>query len=143
MEVKYRNESYSGSGIRNAVDVIVHEIYELRNTDIIDYCLSHFSLQKMHFNLTFKVLKDTIEDNDAVEESDIRILIEDLLKNIESETGISVNYALWLATKESVKENYDGEESTIDAYEIGPVILSDLGEDGVLYGYQTKPVKIG
>lgn len=143
MEVKYRNESYSGSGVRNAVDVIVHEIYELRNTDIIDYCLSHFSLQKMHFNLTFKVLKDIIEDDDAVEESDIRILIEDLLKNIESETGVSVNYALWLASKESVKENYDGKESTIDAYEIGPVILSDLGEDGVLYGYQTKPVKIG
>lgn len=143
MTVLYRNESYSGSGVRNAVDVIVHEIYELRNTDVIDYCLSHYSLKKMHFNQTFKILKETIEDDDAVEESDIRILIEDLLKNIESETGISVNYALWLASKESVKENYDGEENTIDAYEIGQVILSDLGEDGVLYGYQTKPAKIG
>ena len=143
MTVLYRNESYSGSGVRNAVEVIVHEIYELRNTDVIDYCLSHYSLKKMHFNQTFKILKETVEDDDAVEESDIRILIEDLLKNIESETGISVNYALWLTSKESVKENYDGEENTIDAYEIGQVILSNLGEDGILYGYQTMPTKIG
>lgn len=142
-KILYRAERYSGSGVRDAASVLTFEVCELANTDILAYCLEHYNLKKMHFDNNLRVLQESIEDGNAVDEKDIRILMEDLLKNIENETGHIVKYALWLASKESVISNYDGTEDSIDAYECGSVILSDLGEDGVLYGYQTKPVKIG
>ena len=54
---------------------------------------------------------------------------------------ITVNYALWLASKKSVLENYsDGIESEIDVYYVGnAVVLSDLGYDGILFGYRDCP----
>lgn len=141
-KVLYRTESFSGSGVRDAVSVLTFEVCDLTNTDILAYCLEHYSLKRMHFNETLQVLKDSLEDGDAVDEQDIRNLMEDLLKHIESETGYSIRYALWLADKKTVLSDYEGNEDNIDAYECGPVILSDLGEDGILFGYESNPKKI-
>lgn len=142
-KVLYRTESFSGSGVRDAVSVLTFEVCDLANTDILAYCLEHYSLKRMHFNETLQVLKDSLEDGDAVDEQDIRNLMEDLLKHIESETSHTIKYALWLAEKKTVLSDYGGTEESVEAYECGQVILSNLGEDGILYGYQTKPIKIG
>lgn len=141
-KVLYRTENFSGSGVRDAVSVLTFEVCDLTNTDILAYCLEHYSLKRMHFNETLQVLKDSLEDGDAVDEQDIRNLMEDLLKHIESETGHIIRYALWLADKKTVLADYEGTEDNIDAYECGPVILSDLGEDGILFGYESNPEKI-
>ena len=36
MEIKYRTEAFSGSGVRDAKEVILHEILELENTDVLE-----------------------------------------------------------------------------------------------------------
>ena len=141
-QILYRTEQYSGSGKRDAVDVLTFEVFDLRNTDILEYCLSHYDLRRMHFDITIRTLMDIIQDNDDVEEKDIRTIMKDLLKHIELNTGHCIRYILWLASKDEVKDNYEGTEGCIDAYKTGPVILSDLGNDGILFGYDNLPEKI-
>lgn len=140
--ILYRTESAYGSLVRDAVSVLTHEICELGNTDALEYCLQHHNLRKMHFDRTVRALIKSIDEGDCPGEDEVRLVVQDLLKHIESCTGISVNYALWLANRESVKTFYGGKESDIDAYECGPVILSDLDDEGILYGYTTLPQKI-
>lgn len=141
MRVMYRNESFQGSGWRDAVSVIVHEICELGNTDVLDYCLGHYDLSRMHFDDTVRALRDSVDEGDEVDEADVRLLVTDLLKHIESNTGYDIRYALWLADMDTVMSDYDGDEGYVDAYECGPVVLSDLGGEGVLFGYTRLPKK--
>ena len=140
--VLFRNESYSGSMVRDAVDVLSFEIGELHNTDIIDYCLAHYNLCRMHFDQTLDALRELIDDGDTVDGSDIRILMRDLLKHIESNTGFCITHVLWLAPEETVKSMYEGSGKHLDAYLTGPVILSDLGPDGILFGYTAMPTPL-
>lgn len=142
MRTLFRTERYSGSGTRNAVDVIVFEICELGNTDIPEYCLSHYDFSKMRFNETLQFLIENLENGEMPDETEIRAVVQDMLKHIESQTGHCITHALWLASRETVKDNYEGNEDSIDEYETGPVILSDLGEDGILFGYESNPQKL-
>ena len=67
-------------------------------------------------------------------------MLREILSCIEDETGKTIKYALWLATKEAVEELYDGDEQFIYEYDVtDAVILSDLGFDGVLYGFENMP----
>lgn len=141
MRVLYRNESFMGSGWRDAVSVITHEICELGNADVLDYCLEHYDLSRMHFDDTVRALRDSVDAGEDVDEYGVRLLVADLLKHVESCTGYCVRYALWLAGMDTVMSDYDGEEDRVDAYECGPVVLSDLGWDGVLFGYSNLPKK--
>ena len=106
--ILFRNESFSGSGVRDAVDVLSHEIGVLHNTDIIDYCLTHYNLRRMHFDQTLDALRELIGDGDNVDENDIRNLMRDLLKHIESNTGFCITHVLWLAPEETVRSMYEG-----------------------------------
>ena len=137
----YRSESFQGSGVRDAVSVITYEICELGNVDVLNYCLGHYDLSRMHFDDTVRALRDSVDAGEYVDEYDVRPLVTDLLKHIESNTGYDIRYALWLAGMDTVMSDYDGEEGRVDAYECGPVVLSDLGWDGVLFGYTNLPKK--
>ena len=140
--ILYRCETCYGSGVRNAEDVILHEIFELRNTDILCYCLDKYGLTRMGFNRTLESLIKATDNGDELDEEEIRLVVKDLLKHIEAITGHAVRFALWLTTKQAAKELYEGTEESLDAYHTGPVILSDLGEDGILFGYESNPEKI-
>jgi hypothetical protein len=53
---------------------------------------------------------------------------------------VNVRYALWLADKDAVEELYDGDELDVYPYETdNAIILSDLGYDGTLYGFEEMP----
>ena len=71
--------------------------------------------------------------------------LKDVLSEIKVKTGHDIKYALWLADEKTVFNFYgrDMAGNTLgqdyDAYEIGPIILSDLGFDGTLYGYTDFP----
>ena len=72
---------------------------------------------------------------------------QEVLAEIKAVTGHEIKYALWLANLEDVKDkNFYGKyiesDDDVDAYEIGPVVLSELGCDGTLYGYIALPVCI-
>ena len=70
-------------------------------------------------------------------------MLKEILGCIEDETGINVNYALWLADREAVEELYDGDELDVNAYDIdNAIVLSDLGYDGTLYGFEGMPEPI-
>lgn len=130
-----------GSGVRDTVSVITHEICQLGNTDVLDYCLEHYDLSRMHFDDTVRALRDDVDAGEYVDEYDVRPVVTDLLKHIESNTGYDIRYALWLAGMDTVMSYYNGKEGRVDAYECGPVVLSDLGWDGVLFGYTNLPKK--
>ena len=64
------------------------------------------------------------------------------LNEVEEVTGVKVNYALWLADKDTVVDYYGrymADKNDIDAYAVGPIVLSELGYDGTLYGYTEMP----
>lgn len=148
--VRFRTEAFSGSGVRDAAEVMAFETFELGNTDILEtLCNSHLKESDM-FNICSKYIKD-LEDCvinlDEFPEEDGISFYKEVLEEIARRTGITVKYALWLADKETVTDrDWYGkdmvDESDFDAYVVGPIILSDLGSDGTLYGYTEMPVPL-
>lgn len=145
METLYRTESYAGSKVREIRDIIEYEMAELRNTDIPRYVLSSYALSDG--------LRKDLEDILALEESgeypftggrgDLLDTIDALLKEVGDLTGTPVRYGLWLAPYETVRLRYCSLGSRdIDRYPTSDIVLSDLGEDGILFGYGEQPRKI-
>ena len=70
---------------------------------------------------------------------------DNILFPIYKRTGLTVNYVLWLCdSKEDVENSYqmDAGDQDIDTYPVGEVLLSDLGKEGKLYGYEFLPERI-
>ena len=133
----YRTEM-SMSSERKAVPLMLFEISELHNADILDYVRNHYKLP----GILKRNIDEYIQNIDDIEEGDdnVEYMLREILSCIEDETGKTIKYALWLATKEAVEELYDGDEQFIFEYDVtDALILSDLGYDGVLYGFETMP----
>lgn len=131
----------SDSSERKAIPVMLFEITELHNTDILEYVMNHYHLP----GILMQNIQDYIDNIDDVEEGDenVEYMLKEILGCIEDETGINVNYALWLADREAVEELYDGDELDVNAYDIdNAIVLSDLGYDGTLYGFEEMPEPI-
>lgn len=149
-ETAYRTESFSGSGEREAVGVMAFEMFELMNTDILD-TLSAGVLKDHPIKSEIRDMIELIEGwqtgepSEALPEADSEKALEfcqRLLDAVAEVTGITVRYALWLTTKEQIASYYgkDMDDATdYSAYEIGPVILSDLQNGDILYGYPACP----
>lgn len=143
---RFRTESFSGSGARRAEQVMAYEIYELGNTDILEWLLSQDGV------LVSPNLRSEIEDivRELEEEgyicdwtiNDAEDFAERILDEIASTTGVSVIYALWLAAADVVASYYGGSPSDIEEYPPGNIVLSDLGADGILYGYRDDPLPL-
>lgn len=130
----YRAES-SSHPERDAISVMMFEIEELENEDIFDYVLDNYKLSDE--------LKESIKTYMDSSEGDLESILKNMLSEIKTQTGKDIKYALWLAEKETVIDMYDGEENGIDVYETKDgVILSDLGYDGVLFGFEKLPEPI-
>lgn len=65
-----------------------------------------------------------------------------IIAEVSKQTKIDVKYGLWLADRETVIELYDGTEDNISEYETSEAVISDLGGDGVLFGYEEMPEEI-
>ena len=142
--IMYRSESFSGSGVYEVKKVIEFEICILGNIDILDYCLEHYNLTPT-LKESLSELMDFIEkDNVIIEDLDdptkidyTYYLIDRLVDEISMLVGHPIKYAIWLADLDTVREIYSDSDDDIEAYEISDVVLSDLGEDGKLFGYET------
>ncbi len=161
--IKYRTEKLYGEGYRDAAPVMAHEIFELNNVDIIDTLIGTIltddseprrALEIINFELRANV--PHLHDNKGIfniiqnyddHEYEAVLLFENVLKEINNKTGKNIRYVLWLCdSKEDLYNSYyyDGglTDNDIDEYEDSDVILSDLGRDGKLYGYEELPQPI-
>lgn len=130
----YRSES-SSHPERDAISVMMFEIEELENEDIFDYVLDNYKLSDE--------LKESIKTYMDSSDGNLESILKNILSEIKTQTGKDIKYALWLAEKETVIDMYDGAENGIDVYETKDgVILSDLGYDGVLFGFEKLPEPI-
>lgn len=137
-DVMYRSEETGGSGVRNIIDIMIFEIYELGNTDILDYVLETY-LKDTDMR---ELLKNIIDDVSAYSINEIEEVCEDIIQEINAQTGHNLKYALWLADYNVVAEIYSFDDSTIEAYKTSDIILSDLGRDGILFAYDKEPMPI-
>lgn len=153
----YRTEQLYGENHYNPIEVMTHEVFELGNTDILDTLASTIlqnSPLKEKLTQISNVINKTINDEninnfcDAVTNNPIigHGFFQAILSEIKNITGKQINYVLWLCdTIDDIIESYeqnDMEETMLtifDKYDNGFVILSDIGKQGKLYGYETMP----
>lgn len=148
-EIRYRTEAFSGSKERNAAEVMAFETFQLGNTDILEHISQHYLKDPLLHSKCTTFIRE-LYDNGYVDDmgTDEKVaFFGEILKEIEHSTGVSIKYALWLADKAVVcDQSWYGYNMTHDedfeCYEVGPIILSDLGHDGTLYGYTELPVSL-
>ena len=156
--MKYRSEIFYGEGYRSSAEVMAHEVFEYGNTDILQ-TLASTILKNSPMREKLEIIEEEL-NNDYVADGDDGSIYEmivgyeddeteginffkEVLSEIEKVTGKNVQYCLWLCdTKEDVY-GYDlyGDltDKDIDAYEETDIVLSDLGQSGKLYGYESYP----
>lgn len=143
--IEYRTETYSGSYVRDVTEVFLFEIKELGNTDILETLKDSLYISdstKEIIKTLIREIEDTGFVDDMSDDDFTNVVIRPILKDILSITGKDIRYAVWLTSYNAVKQIYAGREDTIDAYETSSVILSDLGVDGRLYGYEMFPMPL-
>lgn len=148
--IRYRTEAFSGSGERDAATVMAFETLELGNTDILEtLCDGLLQGAGALFDMCKSLIRE-LEDNGFIDDmsfDDVVAFYKDVLSEVELRTGHKVQYALWLADKETVTDcRWYGRDMVDDgdyeSYIVGPVVLSELGFDGTLYGYTELPVSL-
>lgn len=142
--LRYRTETFSGIGPRDAAEVMAFETFELGNTDIPEYLCSH-QLKGSSLAPALESITKELDDNGFVDDMswDEKVdFFREVLGDLSKVAGVNITHALWLADPNTVLNFYGKDltpDSYIDAYEPGPVILTDLGHDGALYGYDHDP----
>jgi len=136
----FRTKSYGGSGVRNALEVIFFECNGMGNYDIPSTMLRLYGGRGDSWqNLRWWVEAGENGD-DPLEYIGLGTLYDSFADILENDLPIRVNYALWLGVNDTVKDVYGGVDDDIDAYPIdGAIVLSDLGYDGVLFGFTNRP----
>ena len=153
LNVMFRTETFSGSGVRRLADIIEHEMSELRNKDIPQYVLNHYKDRlsgalRTDFEIILgedpNGLYPYIGDGcgrGASGRNDLRRLISGMIAAVGGNTHL--NYGLWLASRKEVIDHYTVTPGDcIDAYPVSPFIFSDLGADGILFGYELRPMNL-
>lgn len=136
--IMYRSEDSYGSGVRDILDIMTFEIYELKNIDILEYTLEHY-LQNSNIKET---VENMIADIEIFNEEEVYKVCKLIINEINKQTDHNLKYALWLAEYDAVSNIYSFDESSIEAYNTSDIILSDLGYDGILFGYDEEPEPI-
>ena len=153
MNMGYRSEELYGEGYRSAREVIAHEIFQLGNTDILDTLSSTIfkgseygkELQRISADMTSCTESEFLDEAfkcDSVAQE----FVDEMLDRIKDSTGEDVRYVLWLCNdpKEIIHAYQLPGDVLIefDKYDEGNIILSDIKDEGKLYGYETLPQKI-
>ena len=143
--MRYRSEATFGQEYRDAAEVMSFETFELGNTDIIS-TLKNNILKDSPLKYKLGVYEKALdEDYLNINYDDYgKQFFKEVVNEINKITGKDIKYCLWLADIEGVKSystEEDGElsDDLIDAYEESDIILSELGFDGTLYGYEELP----
>lgn len=139
-KVGYRNETIYGSGVRDLRDVIEFEIVELNNVDIPDTLLNSFPVRLNQR----KELEYIVDDIEELTDEEKQKAVDTCVDVIKVEYP-NAKYCLWLGSKETIENNYEGNEENIDAYNIEYTKpISDLGfeYDGCLFVFSELPSPI-
>ena len=149
--IRYRTESFSGLMERDAAEVMAFETFEMCNADILE-TLRNGVLKGNpicdQFQRMIDCLDGTSEEDFLMGYNEGIEFFQNIINEIRKVTGHDIKYVLWLADKETVMDSSEGygsyveSDEDIDAYEVGPVVLSELGYDGSLYGYEEYPEPI-
>ena len=148
--VRYRTEAFSGLGERNAAEVMAFETFSLGNVDILQTLVEGTLKGRGEITNRCWGFIDELNNNGFVDDMGITdqvAFMKEVLAEIAKITGVEVQFALWLADKETVTDRkWYGRDMAYDedfeSYQIGPVVLSELGFDGTLYGYEKMPVSL-
>lgn len=158
----YRTEECGGSGVRDLESIIKFEIFELGNTDILDYILKNYDLKNVlgSFANTIQTMRELCKSENADDsEALTRVVtaygktmidkfVESVITMVKLITKKDVKYGLWLASKNAVINRYSSlpenghdnvSSDNVEMYETSDVILSDLGYEGILFAYETLP----
>lgn len=146
---RYRTETFSGLEEYDPAAVIDHETFEMENTDIPEY-LADSILKDSPIAAKLMEIVQWLEYGDIeppVDEENTIEFCRELVAEIEKVTGVSLNYVLWLTDLDAVTDKdfygkYISNEYDIDTYQIGPIVLAELGYDGTLYGYTNRPIPL-
>lgn len=142
--LRYRTETFSGIGPRDAAEVMAFETFELGNTDIPEYLCSH-QLKSSSIAPALESITKELDENGFVDDMSWEEKVDffrEVLGDLSKVISVNISHALWLADPDTVLNFYGKDLTTgsyIDAYEPGPVVLTDLGHDGTLYGYDHDP----
>lgn len=154
MNTLWRNEEYS-EGVRNAVKVITFEMYDLGNIDIPDtvfhrYIVYNRSRLEQHgFAKAIEQIELFVNDTQDFDSKQYMLelpraiyqkVAEDIIAIIQTITGVEIKYVLWLTDKESVVRYYEGRDDNMIEYPTTEIVLSDLGKEGKLFGYNSLPI---
>lgn len=140
-DIMYRSEDSYGSGVRDIIQVMTYEIYELGNTDILEYVCEHY-LSNETKQVVTQLIRVIENGENELSEQDIENLCIDIIDEINKKTNHNLKYALWLADKNVVEDMYADDELNIDTYYVSDIILADLGYDGMLFAYDNEPEPI-
>lgn len=161
-EIGYRTEAFFEEGYRNAASVMAHETFVLDNTDILSYLIDSDLIgqgTKDYLQVYVTLIEEgrliyTGYNTDYEEmlyryrknEEDRIEFFQEVLDDIKNRKGIDVNYVLWLCdSPENAFNSYNVEQNIsiadieFDGYLKSDVILSDIGTEGKLYGYEKEP----
>ena len=135
-EILYRTESAYGSKHREIIDVMQYEIFELNNSDILDYLIIHHTdaFDVHQISRIYGVFAGLINTDSAQYD-----FCRELVEALNSYYNVHLKYCLWLASKSTVLDLYNASEQDIQKYETSPIILSDLGMDVMLFAYESMP----
>lgn len=149
----FRNPNYAGDGETDPVEVMLFEIMELGNTDIFDTLLESDLIKNSDIIERMRSASEYIEENGGPgyydeddytdDDRDIKELIKSIPDEIARTTGKTINFVLWLASKSDVEARYEGTGDNIIEYPTSDIILSNLGDEGALFAYETRPEPVG
>ena len=145
----FRTESYSGSGVRRAEDVLRYEL-SMGNTDFVRFCQTNHRilLDICPSDEFFDSIEGlSIEEQDEARNAEMSELcqenapyiVEKVLEFVCELLGSNNKNeldALWLTDYDSVVKRYGADLDDIDEYNFASgrfVVISDLGEDGALF----------
>lgn len=134
--MKYRCESYGGSGERDIVKVMAYEIAVLGNTDIFHTLITVLPKKADEMESFIYELEEECGLQDTSYE-DMEEFLREIVSSLNEIYHKDLKYALWLADYETVRDFYKGTD--IDAYEESDVILSEI-PGGTLYAYEELPM---
>ena len=141
-ELLYRTENYSGAGVRDLSEIISYEMTELRNRDIPEYILENYDLPKELKKELKRMLALDEEYPFTFDRDEFETTMNKVVEEIGRQKGLHLRYGLWLAEVETVLLRYNGTVADTFAHGTSPVVLSNLGPDGVLFAYEELPTGI-
>lgn len=154
----YRSDGIFNDGYRNVVDVMIHEIFCLWNTDIL-YTLADSILKDTDIAEDMVHLANDLqspralyfadileEENKFAAEDKAKTFVRKILDAVKEKTGKNIKYVLWLSDSvDDIISTYEPNDSVTEFDEYSTangVVLSDLGKGGKLFGYEEMPAAI-